>query len=492
MTYPSPSPFTLRGVPVQRHRISTPPVSRGLERRRMIKNVLDPQTTESTTSFVLKQREVFRLRLALETRQKECEALERGMAERNAELEVQERELDKQADAFATFLREADFSAVEAIRAADVKTREHVLRQQEVRRLEAQLLGLASDITRQAEQLDEYATLRDFIFNLHGTQTGQDREGLRQAAARAKLGIPIETEKGEDGLFGLAPETLLQRLIQTTVGLDGAQLGDLPPSVLRAMPVILDTLSGSHNAIPFKTPAGMAEVLASLEDRNLFLMQQLYDSEGSLDQQRRSNARAKQEMATRSQQVMDQLTALTEVAQMGSSADRVPEEEMDDDERQGLAERQTLHLEHELLLSGIRGAVARIPGGSDDAVSSEGTELLMGVEERLEKADQVLERGDPQAVRQLRKLRERTRLDELRKRKAAMRIELTKQRMILARQRAEAPVLKKVGKPVMGRTFHAPRRRPRGYVNTAKGESKANAKKTTSGDDDFYSSFSVT
>jgi predicted nucleic acid-binding Zn-ribbon protein len=81
-------------------------------------------------------------------------------------LEAAEKYLEQSATMFDEFLKENDKNSVEAIKMAESATKAKLEKLGEIKRLNAQIIAIRSEISRNEDQLSELKTYRKFLSDL--------------------------------------------------------------------------------------------------------------------------------------------------------------------------------------------------------------------------------------------------------------------------------------------------------------------------------------
>lgn len=118
---------------------------------------------EDLASYVSRKREMFLVEYALGVKRDEIRKLEEIAKTEEQKLEAAEKYLEESATMFDEFLKENDKSAVEAIKQAEAAAKSKLEKVQEIKRINAQLMTIKNEISRNIEQLTELRTYRQFL-----------------------------------------------------------------------------------------------------------------------------------------------------------------------------------------------------------------------------------------------------------------------------------------------------------------------------------------
>uniref|UniRef100_A0A1I8H8W7 DUF4200 domain-containing protein n=1 Tax=Macrostomum lignano TaxID=282301 RepID=A0A1I8H8W7_9PLAT len=147
---------------------------------------------------------MFLLSYSLGVKRDEMRKLEEVAAAEEKKLEMAEQYLEEDASMFDEFLKENNKNSAEAIRIADEEAKAKLQKVNEIKRLNAQLTQMKSEITKFEEQLREYLAYKEFLERLMPEEERQRRRARKEAKAAAKAATatsaaPGAADRGEDG-----------------------------------------------------------------------------------------------------------------------------------------------------------------------------------------------------------------------------------------------------------------------------------------------------
>eukprot|EP00879_Flechtneria_rotunda_P020078 GHRR01021115.1.p1 GENE.GHRR01021115.1~~GHRR01021115.1.p1 ORF type:complete len:389 (+),score=163.01 GHRR01021115.1:320-1486(+) len=113
--------------------------------------------------FLAKKRETFLVQMSLDTKRAEIRKLEERARQREEALKKSEAMLEEDAVRFDAFLKENDEKVQEAIKRADVEAKAKQDKVLEIKRLNAAIAGLKSELGKQEEALEDCRRYKEFL-----------------------------------------------------------------------------------------------------------------------------------------------------------------------------------------------------------------------------------------------------------------------------------------------------------------------------------------
>ncbi|CAG5132378.1 unnamed protein product, partial [Candidula unifasciata] len=121
---------------------------------------------ESLTEYIAKKREMFLVQYSLGVKRDEMRKLEEIAQAEEKKLELAEQYLEEDAAMFDEFLKENDKNSVEAIKVAEAEAKLKIEKVNEIKRINAQMIGIKSEIAKYEDTLKEYQMYRQFLDSL--------------------------------------------------------------------------------------------------------------------------------------------------------------------------------------------------------------------------------------------------------------------------------------------------------------------------------------
>lgn len=531
-----------------------------LSRRRKAEGNARSKEKENLSDYIQKKREMFLVQMSLDAKKSEIKRLEEKAVERERKLREEETILEENAQKFDEFLKDNDMKAVEAMRRAETQTKEKTERVSEIKRLNAQIQAIKSQMAADEEKLEEWRKYKDFLLALTPEEwKAEQRErirgeryerlldeyeqanglvssrssasnatdastthpvmdgggiprlgnaGARQPAPGAHAGLPAGSSNAAAATsspVGQGNSSSVQQLLQkrpskSSVPAPGAPAGPAGSDGPGAGPVGAGPAgtsaagsgslligqgtrtggkrSGKSSAagggapdrprlgdvhvddveLPmyFTEPQQLMDIFTTLEERNLFLIQNSQETEEALEEVKHKFDEVRQKLegdtSTLNGQI-DHLKAQIEGelqkarnfhTKMNSSASSTAGGGTD--AAVLLGEDKTLNMLTDKVLEVYRQA-----GFENDAKLST-LDMLRSIEAKLNELITEADALPPEYVEQAEKEREKKRRQYIREEKIEQQKKQQEERMRRALERSQAPVQKRMGPPVMFRS----------------------------------------
>lgn len=430
---------------------------------------------ETLGEFVSKKREMFLTQFSLDIKREEIARMEAEAAAREAAIDASTQQLEGDAVRFENFLKANDELAHDALKSAEAQTRAKTEKLQELKKVKHALGVVAAERSRLREVLDEFQAHKDFLDKLTPEEWIQERLGeqmelrkqRRQASFNAKLQVweVIKEQKAADVAARIEADrkAALRRGVKP-------QIVDVAALVAAAVPPppliedeVLPQLTAEERELPiyFTEPQQLLSTFQQLEESNLFLIQNCQDIEQQLEELRQTHAETSATIAVQTAQLESQVAELNgqlqieeaKVAALRKKASKSAEssggggggEEEDDTSDDAL----------DNLINELRERIVEVYErcGFKATASSDTLSMLTGLEGKLESLLASLAGLEPDYVSLKEKEKERERRIRVREARLQHQQEEHDRMQKKMLERAQAPVIKRVGKPIMARTF---------------------------------------
>eukprot|EP00730_Choanoeca_flexa_P008315 TRINITY_DN12475_c0_g6_i1.p1 TRINITY_DN12475_c0_g6~~TRINITY_DN12475_c0_g6_i1.p1 ORF type:complete len:585 (+),score=146.11 TRINITY_DN12475_c0_g6_i1:2129-3883(+) len=244
---------------------------------------------EQLSEYVGTRRELFLLKYSLNVKREEIRKLEDKAREEEARLEEAERWLEADAAKFDKFLRENDRAAVAAIKAAEDATRRKQEKAQEIKRLQAEIMALGSEVTKQDDVIAELRSYRLFLEELAPSEWAQEQRSkqdkfLKESgkAGSSTLDVPLSSGAGRLRLrrrssFGSKP----RRRSSSFGPRVPLSLADTEEQIER-LNLLGEVDEDLEPELYFHNPQQLIDILEQLEEENLSLITNGQDTEEQL------------------------------------------------------------------------------------------------------------------------------------------------------------------------------------------------------------------
>eukprot|EP00762_Andalucia_godoyi_P000067 ANDGO_02278.mRNA.1 hypothetical protein PHYSODRAFT_330169 len=419
-----------------------------------------PKEKENLAEYIAKKREMFLVQMSLDAKRSEIRNLEDKATERERKLREDEELLEENAQKFDEFLKDNDMKAVEAMRKAEAQTKEKADKVAEIKRLNAQIQAIKSQMSTDEEKLEEWRRYKDFLLSLTPEDWKMEqRELLRKSkfqksveewetAQQQGTGVPQERPKSSEKTLAGAAKKRNVRAGKERPKLEEIQVDD------------------AELPMYFADPQQLLDIFASLEESNLFLIQNSQETEEALEEIRTKYNEAKRKLETESSSLEGQIQSLEVSIQHEKEKISGFTSKAEQNVSSNAADRVLNELNAKVL------EVYRQAGYENDAKLST-LDMLRNIERKLEELIIESDQMDPEGVEALEKAREKERRQRIREEKLEQSKKLQEDRVKRALERSQAPVQKKTGKPVMFRS----------HINST-GDASPKKKRDTSGSGD--------
>ncbi|GIQ82481.1 hypothetical protein KIPB_003630 [Kipferlia bialata] len=426
--------------------------------------VLRNSKRQSTYDYIQSQNEAFLLRMGLDVRDKEVKDIDAQLLQKRTELDTREAKLVQDTQGFDVFLRDNDTTAVKAIKEADIATKQRVVRQQEIRRLNTQLLQLRTELSRLEERVVECHKYRVFLESVSSQEFRERQAAIRakNVAARKAAALKREAEEGQstvnDAVAAVVPPSALRRLVPVSSLLDSdwEHFPVSDPGLSNSVAVAAGAVVGDDtHEVHFERPDDLLAVFTTLEDSNLFYIQRTQEIDSSIEATHKAIQQTIADKEVTTRRLLGQLSHLEALSRVRAAATTSNPSASGSNDAKARGKR----LEQEHLRTMLETAYRACIGS--DVVALDSTDMMARIETRLEHLLAEVERNvTPERFRQLEQGREKARRSEARQERMQAREVHNRERMRRALERAAAPAKRRVGRTPMVRSFNKPRRQP--------------------------------
>mmetsp|Transcript_38299 Transcript_38299/g.87709 ORF Transcript_38299/g.87709 Transcript_38299/m.87709 type:complete len:519 (-) Transcript_38299:284-1840(-) len=415
---------------------------------------------ENMADFIAKKREMFLVQMSLDTKRAEIRKLEERAQQREEALRKSEQMLEEDALRFDQFLKDNDQKAVQAIKKAEAETKAKAEKVQEIKKLNAQITQIKSEMSKFEEQLEDCRKYKDFLDKLTPPEWFEEQEAarLRRKEAR-KVRKLAERQKALDAKYAAAAaaeaeaEAERNRRGRRNRNNKQAEEEKEKEKVAATAPVLtLKDISDDEGLdededVPmyFQDPQQLLDIFTALEESNLFLIQNSQETEEALEELKAKFLETRQRMEAESAGLKHQIDALK-----GSI-------KVEEDKGRALLDRagkNTGVQAQERTLDELNKKVAEVYRAIfSEADNSLGTlQMLTNIEARLEELLSIIDVMPKEDVEAQEKQKEKERRQRVREAKQALAAKLQEERIQRSIRRSQEPVHRRVGKPIMFRS----------------------------------------
>lgn len=411
--------------------------------------------------FIAKKREMFLVQMSLDTKRAEIRKLEERAQQREEALRKSEQMLEEDALRFDQFLKDNDQKAVQAIKKAEAETKAKAEKVQEIKKLNAQITQIKSEMSKFEEQLEDCRKYKDFLDKLTPPEWFEEQEAAKQrrkeqrkarklaerqaaldekaAAVQAQIEAEAEAERAKKGRRNRKDKSLEETLEKEK------QAAKAP--VLTLDDISDDDVPEEEEDAPmyFQEPQQLLDIFTALEESNLFLIQNSQETEEALEELKAKFAETRQRMEAESAGLKAQIDTLK-----GSI-------KVEEDKGRALLDRagkNTGVQAQERTLDELNRKVAEVYRAIfSEADNSLGTlQMLTNIEARLEELLSIIDAMPKEEVEAAEKQKEKERRQRVREAKQALAAKLQEERIQRSIRRSQEPVRRRVGKPIMFRS----------------------------------------
>mmetsp|Transcript_46605 Transcript_46605/g.110452 ORF Transcript_46605/g.110452 Transcript_46605/m.110452 type:complete len:577 (-) Transcript_46605:146-1876(-) len=425
---------------------------------------------ENMTDFIEKKRQMFLVQMSLDTKRAEIRKLEEQAQQREEALRKSEMMLEEDTTRFESFLKLNDQNAVDAIRKAENETKLKQDKVQEIKKLNASIAQVKSDMSKYEEQLEEcqaykkfldHLTPRDYVkeqIEIHEQEKAAKREQRKADVAHAReqedrrelenFQAEMENLKNQPKGKRTDPKVIAQREAEYAAAVKQREAARQQEDLeIEAW----DPDEGKPFEVPmyFTRPQQLLDIFAGLEERNLFLIQNSQETEEQLEELKQKLEVTQTKMEKEKVDLNSQIDALVDNIKAEEAKAAALRERANP--LKGQAEDQDIGA----LILNLNKRVAEVyeKCGFEADGSLTALPMLQNIETKLEEHLAAIENMPQEEVESAEKLKEKDRRKAMREEKMAIQKKIQEDRIKKSIERSKAPVQKKTGKPVM---FRAP------------------------------------
>lgn len=349
---------------------------------------------EDMNEFIKKKREIFLVQMSLDTKRSEIKNLEERARKREEAIKKSEQMLDEDNERFDNFIKENDANVSNAIKRADQQAKAKAEKEQEGKRLKASIQAVGSELSKYDEQLQDCHAYKRFLDELTPPEWFKEQ--------RRKLGIAEDGSEDEH---------------------------------VEEMPMY------------FTKPQQLFDTFAELEEQNLFLIQNSQETEEALEELKSKLKERKDEMEPQSRSLEEQKQELEHAIEEENKR----AESLAQLSQQTYASSSNDDSSLDALSNKVKEVYIKCGFVHDNSIDT--LQMLTNIEQMMEQYLTFVERSlTYEQIRNAEQERERQRRQKVREERFEQQRKDQEARIQRALERAQAPVHKKKGKPVMFRS----------------------------------------
>ncbi|XP_076335555.1 cilia- and flagella-associated protein 100-like isoform X2 [Tachypleus tridentatus] len=238
---------------------------------------------ESIAEYLAKKREIFLIEYSLGVKRKEISKLQEIAEMEEAHVKLEEENLEKNDEAFNKFVKESDQLTMESVKEAEKQTKAKLEKITELKRLQAQVVGIQSEISKLEELLGEYKLYEEFLDNL------SPKEWQEKKNKRKNFKTEIST---------LSSHKYNAHTFSSISSDSGFSAGEE------------ENINEDEPHLYFTAPEQVLKVLHDIEEQNLSLIQHSQETQKNLEEMEEICRKTQVKMSKETETLIDQVKVL--------------------------------------------------------------------------------------------------------------------------------------------------------------------------------------
>ncbi|XP_064633100.1 cilia- and flagella-associated protein 100-like isoform X1 [Lineus longissimus] len=438
---------------------------------------------ESLADYISKKREMFLVQYSLGVKRDEMRKLEEIAAAEERKLELAEQYLEEDAAMFDEFLKENDKNSVEAIKIAEAETKAKLEKVSEIKRINAQMMAVKSEISKYEDTLKEYQLYKKFLDALT-PQEWRDQRDYQRAKRREERKKKKEEELAKRG--PLLPKTptntddkskksskspsklgMNAKGVAKRVGVgaiafkwrkhsrqeSGASSGRSSSQAdTKSVVSLTDDSEDESDEEPelyFTDPQQLLDIFAELEEQNLSLIQNSQETEEALEEMKQTIKNTKGKMEKETEILKEQIDKLNNA--INREEEKATELEV---KAKLFSYGEFKQEDQEKMLAQLNNKVEDVYRSciGDNEANISTLQMLTNIENRLEELFEMIEMMPQDKVEAAEKAKDKERRLKLREEKMEQQRLHQEDRVRRALERAKADPKKRTGKKLVFRS----------------------------------------
>lgn len=410
---------------------------------------------ENLADFISKKREMFLVQYSLGVKRDEMRKLEEIAQAEEKKLELAEQYLEEDAAMFDEFLKENDKNSVEAIKIAEAETKLKLEKVAEIKKINAQMMAIKSEISKNEDTLKEYMLYKQFLDSLTPQEWKDDKRKINEEKKKAKQRDRGSVTKTKISIYSSDRTSSRgsRKDSRTSTKLGGSPQGKNPRTDAEDSPASLyetdEDDSDNEPELYFADPQQLLDIFAELEEQNLSLIQNSQETEEALEELRQTIKQTQERMSRETEILKGQIDFLNDA--INREEERAKELEM---KSKMFSYGEFKAEDQEKMLQTLNKKVEEVYRNciGDNEANISTLQMLTNIENRLEELFEQIEMMPPERVEMAEKAKEKERRMRLREEKMEQQRLHQEDRVRRALERAQAEPKKKTGKPLMFRS----------------------------------------
>eukprot|EP00898_Chlorokybus_atmophyticus_P006120 jgi/Chlat1/6509/Chrsp45S00472 len=282
---------------------------------------------ENMSDFIAKKREIFLVQMSLDTKRAEIRKLEERALQREEALVKSEAMLEEDALRFDAFLKENDEKVQEAIKRAEMEAKAKQDKVHEIKRLTAAIAAIRSELNKYEEQLEDCRKYRTFLdaltppeFWTAQQQVQQQLLLMQQQAQQAQQAAQTQQSSKTTSPSDSAPTAIATTDVPAS---EGQTDKDLTKDNVTTTNTNSNINPPVVDEMHFKHPRQLLDVFAQLEEQNLFLIQNCQETEEALEELKAKYRDTRARMDAESESLTSQIRQLQDAIKLEEEKGRL-------------------------------------------------------------------------------------------------------------------------------------------------------------------------
>ncbi|KAL9643335.1 hypothetical protein ABK040_014790 [Willaertia magna] len=365
---------------------------------------------ENMADFIEKKRQMFLIQMSIDTKNFEIKKLDKKATKREQKLLQLEQELKQQTQAFDDFLALNDIRAVEAIKKAEDETKAKQAKQNEIKKLNARIAAINTDIAKLDEQLENCRRYKEFLDKLTPPEEIKRIQEMKRKKKEERLKSNKSSSSSTNNSFRERnEEEKIETKLTVIAPIENQESDD----------------EFDEDEMYFTKPEQLLNIYSELEENNLFLIQNTEEIQEQLEEIQKVYRETKKKMTAEAENLQSQIDSLNEQIEIEQQKLKaISERQMTNNDQE--CEEKLKILAEKIKEIYIQSGFASETGLADDSFNaglmdgnSLGDPLLMltRIETKLESLLSVLDEYDDEFIIKYEKLREKERRKQQREEK---------------------------------------------------------------------------
>lgn len=409
---------------------------------------------ESLAEYIAKKREMFLVQYSLGVKRDETQKLEEIAQAEERKLELAEQYLEEDAAMFDEFLKENDSNSAEAMRIAETETKAKLEKVAEIKRINAHMMSIKSEISKYEDTLKEYQMYRQFLENLTPPEIKQVIDERKKKKRDARRAEREKKKMAQRSTADLVPAEKPEAKQKKRLSKDLVKKGSASKRTAEQESTVStitesDDDSDEDLELFFTDPQQLLDIFAELEEQNLSLIQNSQETEEALEEMKQTIKNTKLKMEKETSILKEQIDKLN--SQIRKEEKRAEDLKI---KAKMFSYGEFKQEDQEQMLSQLNKKVEEVYRSciGDNEANISTLQMLTNIENRLEELFEQIETMPQDKVEAAEKAKEKERRLKLREEKMEEQRLRQEERVKKALERAKAEPKKQTGRKLVFRS----------------------------------------